>query len=246
MPPIHVLIKPASAGCNMRCRYCFYADEAACRQEGMWGIMSRETARAAIRRALAHAEGSCTFMFQGGEPPLAGLDFFRFFADTVRQENRRGVQISYAFQTNGLALDAQWAEFLAQNQVLVGISMDGTAQVHDALRPAADGSGTHSTVMENLQMLRRAGVECNVLAVMTRQLARSINQTYDFFPSRAYSTSSTSPVWTRWRRPGADANILFPRRRTPSFFTGCSAAGRRIWTAENMCRFAISITGSPF
>ncbi len=75
----------------------------------MWGIMSRETARAAIRRALAHAEGRCTFMFQGGEPTLAGLDFFRFFADTVRQENRRGVQISYAFQTNGLALDAQWA-----------------------------------------------------------------------------------------------------------------------------------------
>lgn len=181
MPPIHVMIKPASAGCNMRCRYCFYADEAACRQEGMRGMMSRETAQAAIRRALAHAEGSCTFMFQGGEPTLAGLDFFRFFADTVRQENRRGVQISYAFQTNGLALDAQWAEFFARNQVLVGISMDGTAQVHDALRPAADGSGTHSTVMENLQMLRRAGVECNVLAVVTRQLARSINQTYDFF-----------------------------------------------------------------
>lgn len=101
--------KTVSAKFHMRYRYCFYADEAACRQEGMWGIMSRETARAAIRRALAHAEGRCTFMFQGGEPTLAGLDFFRFFADTVRQENRRGVQISYAFQTNGLALDAQWA-----------------------------------------------------------------------------------------------------------------------------------------
>ena len=109
-----------------------------------------------------------------------------------------------------MALDAQWAEFFARNQVLVGISMDGTAQVHDTLRPAADGSGTHSTVMENLQMLRRAGVECNVLAVVTRQLARSINQTYDFFSEQGVLYQQYIPCMDRWRRPGADGIFPFP------------------------------------
>ena len=181
MPPIHLMLKPASAGCNMRCKYCFYADEAASRAESHRGIMSRETAQAAICKVLAYAQGSCTFAFQGGEPTLAGLDFYRFFAETVRRENTRGIRVSYAFQTNGLALDEEWADFFAENRVLVGVSVDGTERVHDQLRPKADGTGSHATVLENLRMLRQAGVECNTLTVVTKQLARDISPTYRFF-----------------------------------------------------------------
>ena len=92
MPPIYFLIKPASGNCNMRCKYCFYHDVAENRAVASYGIMSKQTLEQLVKTAMEQAEGSCGFMFQGGEPTLAGLDFFRFFADTVRQENRRGVQ----------------------------------------------------------------------------------------------------------------------------------------------------------
>lgn len=184
MPPISIMIKPASAGCNMKCKYCFYADEAACREQGQRGIISWNTAAAAIKKTLAHAEGMCSFMFQGGEPTLAGLEFFETFVETVRKENVYGVPVSYAFQTNGLALDDAWIRFFAQNRFLVGVSLDGTAQVHDLLRPRADGSGSHAQVMENLERMLQAGVECNTLTVVTKQLARNIEQTYRFFAEK--------------------------------------------------------------
>lgn len=184
MPPVSIMIKPASAGCNMRCRYCFYADEAACREQGQRGIMTRKTAEAAIQKALAHAEDMCSFMFQGGEPTLAGLEFFRSFVETVDKENTRGVPVSYAFQTNGLALDEEWIDFFAQNHFLVGVSLDGTAQVHDLLRPRADGTASHARVTENLERMLAAGVECNALTVVTKQLAWNIEQTYRFFAEK--------------------------------------------------------------
>ena len=139
MPPVHLMLKPASAGCNLRCKYCFYADEAACRAEGMRGMMTRETAALAAEKALAHAEGLCTFAFQGGEPTLAGLSFFKDFVAAAERANRRGVRIDYAFQTNGIALDEEWAAFFAEHHFLVGVSIDGCAAVHDALRPFPDG-----------------------------------------------------------------------------------------------------------
>lgn len=181
MPPVHLMLKPASAGCNMRCKYCFYTDEAASRAQGRRGVMTEETAVAAIRKTLAHAQGACTFAFQGGEPTLAGLEFYQSFFETVRRENTKGIQVTYAFQTNGLALDEAWADLFAANRVLVGISLDGTEEVHDQLRPKADGTGTHAAVLRHWKMLRQAGVECNALAVVTKQLARNIAQTYQFF-----------------------------------------------------------------
>ncbi len=76
MPAIHVMMKPASGLCNMRCQYCFYADEMEKRSQASYGIMSFATLENVIRRTLEFAEGSCTIAFQGGEPTLAGLDFF--------------------------------------------------------------------------------------------------------------------------------------------------------------------------
>lgn len=181
MPPVHLMLKPASAGCNLRCRYCFYADEAASRAVGVRGVMTRETAALAARRALEHAEGSCTFAFQGGEPTLAGLEFFERFVEDAKAANTRGVRVAYAFQTNGVALDDRWAAFFAKNNFLVGVSLDGTAAVHDALRPAPGGNPSHAVVLENLRRLRRFGVACNVLTVVTKQLARNVRETYELF-----------------------------------------------------------------
>ena len=135
MPPLSLLIKPASGSCNMRCKYCFYADEAQNRSTPLMGRMSADTLHALVDKALAYAEGECTFAFQGGEPTLAGLDFFRDLTDYVaRHENPKRIQVRYALQTNGYALDEDWAKWFAENRVLVGVSLDGPKEVHDRTR----------------------------------------------------------------------------------------------------------------
>lgn len=184
MPDISLMMKPASAGCNLRCRYCFYADEAASRAEGARGVMTRETAALCARKALEHADGGMvTFAFQGGEPSLAGLEFFEHFVEDVRAANTRGSRVALAFQTNGVRIDDAWAAFFARHDFLVGVSIDGCAQVHDLLRPAPGGAPSHAVVAENLRRLRRFGVACNTLTVVTKQLARSVEDTYAFFAS---------------------------------------------------------------
>lgn len=101
MPPLSLLIKPASSACNLACRYCFYRDEACRRQVRDYGLMSQDTARWVIRRALDEAQGDCTFAFQGGEPLLAGLDFFRFFFAEARRLNQGRLRLHWTVQTNG-------------------------------------------------------------------------------------------------------------------------------------------------
>ncbi|MDR1559694.1 MAG: radical SAM protein, partial [Clostridiales bacterium] len=122
---IHVMIKPASGLCNMRCAYCFYTDTTQKRLTPSYGIMREETLRAVLRKVLAAANRSCVVAFQGGEPTLAGLPFFRTAADSARELNVNNCRISFALQTNGLLLDDEWCAFLAENQFLVGVSLDG-------------------------------------------------------------------------------------------------------------------------
>ena len=93
MPPLNFLIKPASGSCNIRCRYCFYHDIGENRDVASYGVMSYETLEILIRKALEAAEGSCTFGFQGGEPTLAGLDFFRKAVELQRRLNVNRVEV---------------------------------------------------------------------------------------------------------------------------------------------------------
>jgi len=174
MKSINFLIKPASGLCNMRCRYCFYEDETAGRESGSAGIMSAGTADRLIGEAFAACpgQGGITFAFQGGEPTLAGLDYFRRFVDKVRETNRKGCPVSFAIQTNGLDLNEEWAGFFQKNRFLVGVSLDGEKAVHDSVRPDASGKGTWNRVTRNLAMLQRAGVQVNLLCVVTGRCAR--------------------------------------------------------------------------
>ena len=140
MKNLNFLIKPASSLCNMRCRYCFYEDEAVNRTEASTGRMTTETVDCLIQQAFAaldNRNSSVTFAFQGGEPTLAGLDYYRYFVEKVYQHNANHVHVNFAIQTNGLMIDEQWAVFLAANRFLVGISIDGTKALHDELRPDA-------------------------------------------------------------------------------------------------------------
>lgn len=180
MRNVTLLVKPASSLCNMRCRYCFYRDESAHRTTIAPEVMNLETADMLIEWALDAVDwdGSVSFAFQGGEPTMAGLDFFRYFTKQVSQRNRRQIPVQYSIQTNGLELDQEWAGFLAEKHFLVGVSLDGDKAMHDEFRLDAAGKATWTRVRKNLDLLIRAGVECNLLCVVTRRCAKSAVHTY--------------------------------------------------------------------
>ena len=181
MPPLSIMIKPASGLCNLRCNYCFYADEAANRETASYGMMSEETLEEILKRTLAFAEGSCSIVFQGGEPTLAGLDFFRKAVALEEKWNVNHVKISNSIQTNGILLNREWASFLKEHRFLVGISLDGNRRVHDTNRLDAKGDGTFSRAMQAVELLKEYQVEFNVLAVVTQQSVSQIKNIYQFF-----------------------------------------------------------------
>lgn len=178
MPPLNLLLKPASSACNLRCSYCFYADEARKRRVPNYGRMPEEVVRAVVDKSLAAAEGSVAYLFQGGEPTLAGLDFFRRFTALVEERAPRGLEVRYAVQTNGTLLDEEWCRFLAEKKVLVGLSLDGNRACHDRYRKDGEGRGTYDRVVRAARLLERAGAEFNVLTVVTSQLARHIQSVF--------------------------------------------------------------------
>ena len=140
MRSLSMLIKPASGLCNMRCRYCFYADVAAHRTTSSYGIMTEETAEALVRRAFEYADGDVSFAFQGGEPTLAGADFYRTFIRLAERYNTKKLPVHYSIQTNGYAIPDELYAIMRENRFLVGVSLDGTAEWHDAARIDANGT----------------------------------------------------------------------------------------------------------
>lgn len=174
------LVKPASSLCGLRCRYCFYEDVAQCRETQSMGIMSRETARNLLRAAAQAAQPGDVIQitFQGGEPTLAGLDFFRDFIAMEQELIPSKVTVNHSIQTNGMALTAEWAAFFQENRFLVGLSLDGARDLHDALRVDAQGKGTWDRAVAALKLLDQAGVETNLLCVVTGPMARSPQKVY--------------------------------------------------------------------
>lgn len=181
MPPISLLIKPASSNCSLRCKYCFYHSIAENRTTQSFGIMSADTLENIVKKALEYADLACTFAFQGGEPTLAGLDFFRKLIEYVKQYNKKNVAVSFALQTNGILIDEEWAEFLADNKFLVGISLDGPKDIHNSHRVDAKNDGTFNKVMKTIEIFNKYKIEYNILYVVTALSARYANKIYNFF-----------------------------------------------------------------
>lgn len=181
MPSLSLLIKPSSGNCNVRCKYCFYHDEQENRDTYSYGFMSEETLETMIRKALLYADRDCSFGFQGGEPTLRGLDFFRKAVELQKKYNVHGTRISNAIQTNGLLLDEEWADFLHDNHFLVGLSLDGDKALHDANRIDTSGKGTYSRVFHAAQLLTAHQVDFNILTVITGKTADAISRIYSFY-----------------------------------------------------------------
>lgn len=187
MPPISMLIKPASSLCNMRCKYCFYSDEAANRGVGSYGIMTAETTEAVIKRATEEATGSVTFAFQGGEPTIAGIGYYDRFCELVKKYNVKNLHVSYSIQTNGIFSDGEsWATLFRRNRFLVGLSFDGTREYHDLNRVDASGNKTASRVIACAALFDKYKVDYNILTVVNPVTARHIAKIYAFYKKQGW------------------------------------------------------------
>lgn len=186
MPAASILIKPASANCNMDCKYCFYKCLSSHREEYSKGFMKEETLETLVREAIAYADGSLTFAFQGGEPTLAGLDFFQKAVEMQQKYNNKKLQIENTIQTNGLLIDEKWARFLGEHRFLVGLSLDGPKKMHDRYRKDAAGQDTFARIMHSVQLLEQYHVDYNVVTVVTNDTAKQASFLYKFWKRNHY------------------------------------------------------------
>ncbi len=196
---IHLMAKPAGPACNLRCEYCFYLEKQALFPKGEHFRMSDEVLESYIRgysKANRNNPSGILFTWQGGEPTLMGLDFFRRAVE-LEKKYAAGQQVTNALQTNGTLLDDNWCAFLAENKFLVGLSLDGPAFLHDRYRIDARGRPTHESVMRGLRLLQKHGVEYNVLACVNRETAKHPLDVYHFFKEINVQFIQFSPVVER-------------------------------------------------
>ncbi len=217
MPNLHIMAKPAGPICNLDCAYCFYLEKEKLypghRQLADWRMPASVLERY-IEDFIASQPGSeVQFAWQGGEPTLLGVDFFR---EVVRLQSRHagGKRCSNALQTNATLLDDTWGEFLAEHRFLVGISLDGPQKLHDRYRTDKGGQPTFRQVMRGLEALRRHDVEFNTLTCIQRHNADYPLEIYQFLKDTGSRYLQFIPVVER-AQGAADAVTpwsLLPRQ----------------------------------
>lgn len=158
-----------------------------------YGLMSLETLDAVLKKAFEYAEGFCHVGFQGGEPTLVGLDFFRQYVKLKDKYKRPGLNVTSSIQTNGMLFDSEWAAFLAENDFLTGLSIDGPKEIHDSYRLDGRGKGTFQRVLRAANLLRSSGAEFNILTVVTSRTAHRAASIYGFFQRNGFTYQQYIP-----------------------------------------------------
>ena len=209
MPPISLMIKPASSNCNLRCKYCFYHDLASCREMPSHGMMTLNTLEDIMKKAFEFADGSMVMIsFQGGEPLLAGKDFFRGFAAMLPRLNTKRSAVHVGVQTNGTLIDEEWCDIFLKNRYLVGLSLDGDA-VTNVLRIDAKGEDTFDRVYSAAKMLQAKKVDFNILTVITKPVVDNISRVYSFFRKNKFKHLQFIPCLKPLGMPKADTPESF-------------------------------------
>jgi len=196
--PFNIMAKPVCGICNLDCQYCYYTSKPRELYPGVEKfMMSEQVLESYTRQYLTAQPVRCDFGWQGGEPLLAGREFFAKAVELQKQYARPGQEIANSLQTNGTLLDEQWCEFLAENRFLVGISIDGPPQWHDKFRRDHAGNPTFHRVWAGLEMLRKAGVEFNVLVTLNSANAPHAGDIYRYFVNRGVQYLQFIPILER-------------------------------------------------
>jgi uncharacterized protein len=185
----HVMVKPAGSACNLDCTYCFYLSKQTLPGGPGGGQMDDEVLERFVRDYIASVTADeVVFSWQGGEPTLRGLEFFRTVVALQQKHRKAGQRIENDLQTNGTLLDEDWARFLKEHRFLVGLSIDGPKDVHDAMRPTKRGQPSFDDVMRGAELLRRHGVPFNTLTCVHRYNASRPLDVYRFLRRELGST----------------------------------------------------------
>jgi len=246
LPGFHLLAKPTGAVCNLDCTYCFFLSKEAL-YPGSRSRMPDEVLEAYIRQLLeSHQSPEVTVAWQGGEPTLMGLDFFRRSVALVERYRKPGQKILHSMQTNGILLDDAWAAFFKAHQFLIGLSVDGPRAMHDAYRVNKGGQGTFDQVMRGWERLRARGVDINILCTLHAANADHPVEVYRFFRDELHAeflqfipiieraTAETLPIANQgWGERAGGSRPLYVQEG--------SLVTERSVTAEQYGRFLIGV-----
>ena len=182
---LSIMIKPASGQCNANCKYCFYRDEVEARTIKNYGTFTRELSHTLIDKTLDYVkDGHLSIVFQGGEPTLAGYDFFNDFFSYFKERNTLNAKVLFSIQTNGLLIDKKWARLFKEYNVLVGVSLDGDRKATS--ERIAKGKEIFPLALDAISILKEESVPFNVLSVIHKGNASRGKQIYEDFKKRGF------------------------------------------------------------
>jgi uncharacterized protein len=238
----HLLAKPTGAVCNLDCAYCFFLSKEML-YPGSRFRMADDLLEEYLRQLIEAHDRSpvVTIAWQGGEPTLMGLDFFRRSVELARQFLRPGQRAEHTIQTNATLLDEEWADFFRANGFLVGVSIDGPRELHDAYRVDKGGKGSYDGVMRGLGHLRAAGVEWNALTTIHGANADRGTEVYRFLRDECEARFiQLIPIVERISEADGNGTVPWKSWRDRPLYVqeGSRASGRSV-TAEQYGRFLI-------
>lgn len=211
---MHIVAKPIGPMCNLNCEYCFYLEKQVLFGAGEKYRMSDEVLSAFITNYVkSQPTPVVEFVWQGGEPTLLGIDFFKRVIELQRPFVRQKT-ITNSLQTNGTLLTDEWCDFLKKQNFMVGISLDGPKEIHDRYRRDRQGKGTFDLVMRGLRLLQKHKVEHNVLACVARDTAIRALDVYHFLRNQGVEFIQFTPIVERM--PDAHSGRLGLRLAGPA------------------------------
>ena len=179
-PNFHVMAKPIGPICNLDCKYCFYLEKESLYPKVAKWAMAEDVLENYIRQYIeTHDTPVVSFAWQGGEPTLLGVDYFRKLVE-IQKKYANGKQIQNAFQTNGVLLNDEWAQLFKENGFLIGLSIDGPRALHDTYRGDKGGQPTFDKVMRGMEVLKRHNIDFNTLTTVHRGNADEPLEVYRF------------------------------------------------------------------
>lgn len=187
MKSIYLMIKPSSSNCSMNCKYCFYEDVSKHRQQKTYGMMNLKTAYQLIDRIFEiDTLENIGFVFQGGEPTLIGIDYYKAFSNYVDQKKAVNQKINYYLQTNGLQQSDEWIMYLKKYNYLVGISIDGDEKYHNNYRKMNNNQDTYNKIIEHTNAFIQAGIDVNILSVITKERALDAPALFNYYIEQGF------------------------------------------------------------
>lgn len=232
-----MLVKTVGARCNMSCTYCYYLDKQNLPGSKQVGRMPEDILEEYIKQHIdATTSDSVFFSWHGGEPLLAGLDYFRKITELQKTYLPDGKKLFNGIQTNGILINDEWCRFFSDNDYVIGLSMDGPSFLHDVYRRTISGEPTFSTVKEAYLLLKEYGIKTEILCTVNAENVMYPIQVYDFFRALGTKYITFIPVVERYE-DGCIAEYTVPPEEYGAFL--CTVFDR--WKSKDIGRIKIQI-----